>query len=526
MAMSRGRRDTHVGFGVYLLLFAALLVLNARSLADPPYWDALLGSFTQAVWLARHDMDVMGLLTTQPSYPEGGPLVYPFNVYPYAVALLYRTGLAPAQVFVVLHVVNLAFAALALVSLLRLAKGWLPRPLPWLVTLAFACTPIFQSLSAQMNMDMPLTACTFASIRCLRDERYRASFVWAAFALAIKPTAVILIAANALVSALRVVAPVRFVREPTPIDPQGARMAAAGHGVLLGVFALELWVGGKIGRSPEYVDPLGGVLPLFTRRLWVMPEYGLAFVGFLLSLPYVAWLAWKRRLSELELELGIFLLAFAMFFAQFTNTLPRYFFQSYPALILWHTALLLRMRVPSKGIAALLLLFAAFGVVNRDGRFYPSKPAGWEVPGDARTLYGNDGYILERSLEYEEDLALDRALVESLERHARTDAIVVANWPLVHLLAIPELGYVEEPFRVAAPDVPVLIDDRAVEYSQLYERRDGRPRRRVPEKIVWVLTPNTFSSPQTKLRPDVDRILETVERGRRRAFVVERTGWE
>ena len=35
----------------FLLAFLALVALNLRHLADPPYWDAVTGVYSQGVWL-------------------------------------------------------------------------------------------------------------------------------------------------------------------------------------------------------------------------------------------------------------------------------------------------------------------------------------------------------------------------------------------------------------------------------------------------------------------------------------------
>jgi hypothetical protein len=503
---------------VFALALAALFLLRREVLFDPPYWDALLGAFPQGLWLARHGFDVVRLLVSEKTYVDGGPNVYPFSVYPLIVGALYRSGLSVERVFLVLHLLSFVSAAALVAGLYRLARAALPALHSALLALVLFTSPLFAALACQSNMDMPLAACTVLSALALHEGRTRAAGWWALAALLVKPTGIILVAAN-----LGALACGALSDQPLVPDRARAVRAALAHLALAALFVAEVGAIVAYGRPPAFVEPLGGLATLFGRRLWFIPEYGLAIAVFLASVPWAARRLWRGELSPLELQAGVFLCAFVFFFAQYTNPLPRYFLQSYPFVLLWLALLLSRW---PRWLAALSLLASAYHVANQDGRFYPSRPAAWEVPGDPRPLWGNDGYVLERSMEYRDDLALNRKIAERLERHPRDRTVIVANWPLVHVLAIPEFGYTPRAFAVASPDNPLSIDERRVDYWTLYDTSRDPPRRRTDDTILWVITPNTFVSPQSRLLPEVDEILETVESGDRRAFILARRGWE
>ena len=273
---------------LFAVTFAALLVGRSTVLVDPPYWDALMGAFPQGLWLSRHGFDVLALLTKQHTFVDGGPNVYPFSVYPLLVGLLYKLGFAPRVVFSVLHVVSFACAAGATTALYRFAKRALPTSWALGAALVFAIAPLTQSLSVQMNMDMPLALCTLSSALALAEGRWRSASWWSLAGILIKPTAIIGIAANIAWLVLRRCFSRDEVRE------RGERTALWIHAALLVLFVLEIGLLGIFARGPAFVDPLGGWRNLFGRRIWVIPEFGVCLLAFLLCVPnYVR--RWRRH---------------------------------------------------------------------------------------------------------------------------------------------------------------------------------------------------------------------------------------
>lgn len=508
------------------IAFVLLCFARGATFADPPYWDALMGAFPQGLWLAEHDFDWWRLVH-EPVFIVGGPNVYPFSVYPWIVGALYATPLAPKLVFVVLHVVNAVCAAVAAGAVYSVARRRLPAPTGLLATLVLVTAPLFQSLTCQMNMDMPLLAFTALSFAALDAKEPVRAAAWSLAALLVKYTAVIGIGASLVVCIAVVLRPSACGLDG--VDRRAWKRGAWLHAALLLLFVAEVAFVALWAKAPAFLDPVAAWKNLFLRRIWTMPEYGLVLVLFLAHVPWIVRRMRDGRARWIEVQCAAFLVAFVAFYCLYSNTLPRYFLQSEPFLVAWIVA---RMTDVVRGPRARVAWLAAaigFHVVNTNGRFYPSRPSGWTAPGVAGPIPGNDGYILERSMEYRDDLELDLELAEALERFPHDHTVIVANWPLLHLLTTSDLGYVSDEYgpnwwRTSSPDVPLLYDARAVPYGDLYERTTP-PRKKTKLDVIWALTPNTFSGPQTSLLLDVDDVIRFEHAGRY-AFLVHRRGWE
>jgi hypothetical protein len=503
---------------ILALAFVILVAVHADCLQDPPYWDALMGAFAQGHWLATRSFSPLALLRDSGAFNDGGACVYPFSVYPWLVGGLEASGLAPSSVFLVLHLVSFAAAAAIVAALFGLMRDVVGPGLAALVALALMAQPMFRALACQMNMDMPLAACTLLSVAALSRERHRAACAWSVAALLVKPTAIILIGANLAALALRLARPAWFVAEADDAWKRRVRLAWLVHACLFAVFVAELLVAAHFGKSTPGVALFGGTAQFLVRRLWTLPEFGLALGLFLVLAPWIALRAARGRADPLEIDLGLLLLAFTGFYCQYVNVLPRYFLQVWPALL---GALVLggiALAVPRRSIGALLVLFAVLGVVNTHGRFHPTRWAEWREPGSGRPLVSNDGWLLERSMEYRDDLAIDRELARRLEEHAgrRVDQeggeLVTAGWPLLQLLAIPQLGYVKEPLRLESTETPI-------HYGPAEIPRAGSA---LPgESRLRVISPNVYGGEHSRVLPR-DIVLDTVEEGRLRAFIVRR----
>lgn len=512
-----------------LLAFALLCAARAGVLFDPPYWDSLMGAFPQGVWMAQHGLSPFQLLAEQDTYDAGGVNVYPFSLYPQAIALLYRSGIERELVFLVLHVFGMACGAATLAAFYAIARRRLPAPAGLLCCVAFATAPLFQSLCGTLNLDLPLTACTALSFAALDQRRFARSWAWTLAALLIKPTAVILIGANLVLCSLLALWPRASglgSEVQLPAERRRAAWAALGMAVLLALFLTELWLQTSSAKGPVFVEVFGGWVPLFTRRLWVIPEYGLGILLFLVTLPLLLWRMRGGHARWIQVQCGLFLLVFFVFYGQYSNTLPRYFLQSYPFLLMYLALFLYGSEGHARVRATLVLLASLFHVVNLHGYFYPSRPSGWRAPGVTGEIAGNDGYLLERSLEYRDDLELSLKVAQSLERFDREHNVVVANWPLTHVLGVPEFGYVDRAWTISNPDRPLDYLEHQVRFDQLYDLSGPTPERRGTRDVLWVLVPNTFSTPQLSLQHQQDVLIDTVRSGTHYAFILRRRGWE
>ena len=513
--------------GVFLGTLLAFVALRPAALLDPPYWDALLGAFPQAIWSADHGLSPSLLLREGGAYPKGGVSVYPFSVYPWTVALLWALHVPREVVFVAFHLVSLASAALVLACVHALARPRLgARSAAW-CAVALGCWPPFQSLACQMNMDMLLAACGAAAVLALVEGRLGASWLWTLVALLVKPTGVILVGAQMSTSTLALLAPRAFGFSPSA--RRGHGLALGGHALLAALFLLQLRVLQSVGKTPLCIEWFAGFAPLATSRIWYVPEFGLATA---LALPLlVVALARSRSvgLAASETASACFVVVFIAFYGQFTILLPRYFLQAAPFLMLFLGAACTWSRVCCRRLHLILAAFALFGAVNSRGILYPAPVANDPDPIDGRPYLASNGHLLERSLEYRDDIELARRVARALDRFDRDLTVFVAHWPFEQLLSEPRLGYVDRPFRTSSAEIPHRGHRgalRPVAYDAIYRRVGERVEKSIVDDIRWVVSPNVFSGDASRYQPELDEIVERFESGRLRAFLLHRRGWE
>ncbi|MBK7878743.1 MAG: hypothetical protein IPJ77_24050 [Planctomycetes bacterium] len=520
----------------FLLALVALTCVHASALFDPPYWDALVGAFPQGLWLAQHDFDLVRLLTQERTCPEGGPNVYPFSPYPLAIGALYAAGLEPRTVFLVVHLVVLVSAAATAASAFELARGLLGVRCAVVFGFVFAAAPLFHSLTAQMNMDMPLCAATLASLVALVRGRVARAWGFAFLALLILPRGVVVAAANGVVLALAAWRPRSISTDAKLARADGveacpgrasALRGVAAHGGLVLLFVLQVVLAQRFSSGPAFVKFLGGFEDLVLRVVWIAPEFAVLSLASVLAATVVVVRAVRGTARWSHVCLATFVLAYFAFFGQYTNTLVRYFLQPYAVLLLLPLALLPRAWSPSRALRFALALAFVLQVANHTGRFYPKVWSRWSFAGAAEPgLVTNDGHVLERSMEYREDLLLTQELATRLERFDRERTVVVACWPLLQAFAFPEFGYVGRAWITSTPIAPLTYDARALPWREVYDTSVRPVRQRVTQDVVWVLAPSVYVPANLVLQERLDVVLDAVQRGRLRAFLVRRAGWE
>jgi len=519
---------------VFVLAFSVLVAWHVEALTDPPYWDALMGAFVQGHWHATHSYSPFALLREAAFFTEGGACTYPFSVYPTLVGLLETCGVGTQASFVVLHVLSFAAAAAILAGTFTLLRRGVGALLAAVVACALMVQPSFRSLASQMNMDVLLGACTVLSLLALAEVRVARACAWACAALLVKPTGIIVIASLLASLVWRRWRPEAFrhAEVEAAVEAATERRGGVSDGDVSGtdavlkrrrtsnvaiafliavfvLFVLQLVVQAHFGKSQPGVSLFGGVGQFLGKRLWTLPEFALGLALFVLVSPWLVARILRSRATPLETDLTIFLAAFVGFYCQYLNVLPRYYLQAWPVLLGVLVLASARLRVKPLVVTAALIAFGVVGLVNAHGRFHPVKWSEWSVPGDARPLVSNEGWLLERSLEYRDDLAMNRAIAS---RCARLDTLVVADWPILQLLAEPRLGYVDRPVRLAAAG-------RDIEFAPEPIPLQGR----VPADVdrVWVVTPNVFDSEWSRVFEE-DEVLETFSVGRLRAFLLRR----
>ncbi|MCY2961176.1 MAG: hypothetical protein NTY35_13530 [Planctomycetota bacterium] len=498
---------------VTLAAFLALVVLRGGVLYDPPYWDALLGLFPQAHWQALHGLSPWSLLSAQPGYVDGGACVYPFSAIPTALALLERALPDPEPRFAILHLATFACASQACGAVFRLTRRW-GRGLAWLAAAAFLFQPGVQALACQVGLEMPLVAAVACGVAALVERRWAASFAWAAAALLVKPTGVVLAAAALCLLLARALFP-RLVGARAA----GERAWTFAHAALCAVFVAQIAVLHAFERAPAGTGFFQGLAPLATKRLWTVPEFGLA-LAVLACAGFAAGLGRARAArargaipSPIPLAVSapaLLLLAYLGLLAQWENALPRYFIAAYPAVLVLLVEAGARF-APRAAHGPAALGLTLFGLLGAHGRFHPDRPASFAAPGESTPLAANDGWLLERSLRYRDGLALDQELARYAS--SRPEAAFVAPWPLQQALVEPAFGYVERSVACASAETSVAWT-REPPPSLAALRASGRD-------ILWILTPNDFGGAASRPLPG-DEVVARFAVGEQRAVVVRR----
>jgi hypothetical protein len=395
-----------------------------------------------------------------------------------------------------------------------------------LCAVALACWPPFQSLACQMSMEMPVAACGLAAVRAQVEGRLASGWLIALLGLLVKATMVIVLGAQMLCAALALAAPRAFDFDQAPRRRHW--QVLVGHAVLAALFVLQLLALQAAGRAPRSIDWMGGFAPL-VERVWLLPEVGAAM---LLALPALAAAAFRARrvgLTALESTSACVLLVFVAFYGQYEDVLPRYFLQLAPFLVLLLCAACSWSASLGRRLPRLLALLAVAGAVNAHGILYPVERATEPDPVDGRPFVASNGHLLERSLEYRDDLELARRVASGLGRFDRDRTVFVANWPFEQLLSEPRLGYVERPFRTSSAEIPQRghrVALRPVPFELLYRPAENGFVKTAVEDVRWVVSPNVFAGEHSRYRPDLDALVERYESGRLRAFLLHRRAWE
>lgn len=491
-----------VGFGAALVL----LVWHPMCLAYPAYWDTALGCLHEATWLARHNFDFIGL-TAQAPYNAGGPRVYLLTLWPALHALLLKTFGSGRAFLAVAHLINLTAAGLAIGAVWEILRRSAGTTAAWIGALALATLPLWQTQAALINMDMPTFALAYLGIAMALRNRPL-------------PAALLLLAAESskrsatLLALLLLGGLVLRLRRPR----DGWLILAAIMPLLLHLLMSVIY---RSLSNPMAGDGFGFVPGWLLERwryrhtltiLWNRsPEAALLLaLGLLGSLTWILSIwgkskrRWIQKLWETRHEAAVPLVCIAgitaiiLFCAGYHIFPPRYTLIVQPLAAIGLAGGLVQLpKWPRYGIA---ILVAAFFIAGQHGAFARHLSQGGIFSGQLGSMtehlptehLHNDGYILERSFEFTDDLHLQMKAARELPARY-PGKIFVTSWPLVHALRLPELGYVSQPAQVMTSHRPALAWDSVDSYWTFIEKnRDNY----VPGDFIWIWQPNTFSRPE------------------------------
>ncbi len=432
------RHFRHVSAKIFgLIIFIFLVVTKFAVLNFPPYGDAIGGPFAEALWLCQHGFDYAGLFN-QPNFTVGGPRVYVFSLYPGFLALTLKMIPAPKVFFVFHHLLTFA-AVSAIVAMLRECGRKVFDPVvAILMSLLMLALPLIQSQTEAINMEIPVAFFTMLSAYSLISKRWKKAALWASLAAAIKGIGVI--ACGPAVFFLSVEA-VRHnaVREKWKLIGWALLPAVTGTFIVSAKFlfhdshiqqGMVRWDAGWPSVKKEFIFYL--------------------FLAASLIFIFDAVKNYVRR-GKKEFLAPVVMLLFCMgwfvLFINFYAVSPRYRVALYPFLIflvVYGATLVLKWKTFQRVLLAGALSAAC---LMSYGLFYGS-------------VSENDHVLLERSLEYRNDLELNRRLVKAAEERYN-DKLIVAPFTIAQALATPELGYVHSKLKVMIYGFPLKYGDIA-----------------------------------------------------------------
>ncbi len=181
---------------------------------------------------------------------------------------------------------------------------------------------------------------------------------------------------------------------------------------------------------------------------------------------------------------------FTLFYMNIIIILPRYFLLCLPVLLFGLISLMVRYFKRTWLIRSGILILTGLFLYNLSGRLYPAYPK-------------NDGFILERSLEYMDDMRLNIQLAKRLEEKY-ADTTIITSWPYIQMLVLPQLGYVTKPLNAVTISGPLSYGP----FTKAAATKD----------TVWVYGPNCFSG-MYGYYPHEDELVETISKGERQVVI-------
>ncbi len=478
-------------FGLAVLGY--LLLTKWEVLFFPLYGDAIGGPFAEAFWLAHNNFNYAELLR-QPGYAEGGPRVYVFSAYPGFLALTLK--IFPGRSFLVFnHLLTFIMGAVIAAKTRAILRRIVPLDTATLAALALSFFALFQSQIEAVNMEIPCTLFITLCLHALTRRRMHRAAVYALLAMLAKGTGITAIAAY-MITAFYLF----FLRRESRFRPAPVFWSLALAGAALArVYSKFLFKDQHV--LVGMIKPLAG-LPSLEYIYITKPFLAALTVILLFRFLRPRLNRWREDLKKLTGFPVFVVTAFAVswfaFFLNFSVVNPRYQITVYPALIIMITisVCIILPRLWQRNLAMLVLIVIAL----------------WGSYGlfSARTR-GNDHVQLERSLEYRNDLKMNRMLAQRLEKEYSGQTIV-APFTIAQQLGIPRLGYVRE-------DLDVKIYGFKNTYADNISNFPGQHRLNWDRTLyVGLYDANLdlgFPYPIAKS----DRILETIRYGGRRAEI-------
>lgn len=426
-------RPLHYGLAIFLFL----LISKWEVLGFPPYGDAIAGPFVEAWWLAKNNFNYVQLYHL-PDYSQGGPRTYLFSVFPTYVAFWMKWLREPSLYLPVLHAIVFSMIATIGTQLREISRKVLSDKTAFLLSVLFLAIPLTQSQTEALNMEAPCLFFIMCSAFFLSQRRVLVATLAAIGAVGVKGTGIFACGSVALVI---VVFLIREFRKERSVNFRYLWVIFFMTAVPCVKLFSKYWIH-DTHTSAGMVGLFNGWPSFQTIRIvrW--------FVASLL-IYLAAIIIHKKQGKKIFYEANIMYLygtAFFLLLLNFFAVSPRYCFNVIPFLVfscVYALCLIVRPQKMQAGILVCVVLYAAFFSYG-------------QLLGSQR-----DHVLLERSLEYRNDLYLGQRVVQTVE-HSYANFKIGAPMQYAQMLGIKEMGY-------ANKDLDVFIYGFPCQYGGIEE---------------------------------------------------------
>lgn len=414
-----------------LTIFVFLLMTKWEVLFFPPYGDAIGGPFAEGIWLAQNSFNYLGL-AQQDGYMQGGPKVYVFTIFPTYLALGMTLIPSVKWFLIVNHLIVFLEAALVIAIFRQILLKVFSAEIALLASLLLLGMPIFQSQAEAINMEMPGLFFSAWAIHFLIGKRMPMASLAAIMALLSRDTGIITCMT------------VFFIGLGLFLFDEEKRFNKK---TLAWGFLPVLFVGAKVSTSFwfTFFYPQSGMVSWLVgwpslKHFETLRMYAVSLAVFVGFAVYQSWRGRKSFLRGLFKENYLPLVMFTftgfwfLFFLNFFAVSHRYRLLLHPFIIFCVLFALVLVIPKEKWIGWGLIPVVLFTFYASFGLLYGP-------------LIHNDHVLLERSLEYRNDLKLNMRVARELENHYEGYRIG-APFIVAQSLGMPELGYVQKKLDV------------------------------------------------------------------------------
>lgn len=522
--------QTKIVFFLYFFAFAFLCLFRPRALFYPPYWDGIMGTFTEGIWLLENKFNFIKLATQELPWHMGGPRVYLITFYSSFLAIMMKVFKNQHLFLFFNHLLILGLSSGTVVLFFKMLREDFGTRIALSMSALLFFHPMYLSQSYAFNMEIPILFFAILSIYYFLRKRFILAGVFSLIAFFIKSAS--------LAIALSLV--FLYILCFFTIRKRKHVWIVCFYSLPIGIYAVYLFLTSRffLGHGlPQKITPIGG---LFQILLYAVRWPDLFCLILLVPIGFLVLLIKYKRLSRTENNKSIqrkFLMLrdllkkdrltvislvicaiLLILLANYVSVLPRYLLLGLPFFFILVAQLILRhtKKYLFYLISGLVLVFF---LLNLRGDIYQGYRDIWADVFKLRQLetiadykFCNDGHILESTLGYEKEMELNLATAKFIEENY-SDKKIISNWPISHMLWHPGYGYVKKNLFVIDIQKSSLFADKIFENIKIDD----------PEDYVWVYTKNIFSIGTPEVYdPQKDILLKKMMRGTHQILIFQR----